>query len=68
VLRHYLFLSERQSHAEARDWNVALSLGGARVMVEGWMTTPAASIGMKQKRSIYLSMEVYDRSELHDEI
>jgi len=69
VLRHLIYsVGKDKAHAEARDWNVALSLAVRDRMVEGWIDTTRRIYKNKQKRVYYLSMEFMIGRMLEDNL
>lgn len=69
VLRHLIYsVGKDKAHADARDWNVALSLAVRDRMVEGWIDTTRRIYKNKQKRVYYLSMEFMIGRMLEDNL
>lgn len=69
VLRHLIYsVGKDKTHAQARDWNVALSLAVRDRMVEGWIDTTRKVYARKQKRVYYLSMEFMIGRMLEDNL
>lgn len=69
VLRHLIYsVGKDKTHAQPRDWNVALSLAVRDRMVEGWIDTTRKVYAGKQKRVYYLSMEFMIGRMLEDNL
>lgn len=69
VLRHLIYsVGKDKAHADARDWNVAVSLAVRDRMVEGWIDTTRKVYARKQKRVYYLSMEFMIGRMLEDNL
>jgi starch phosphorylase len=69
VLRHLIYsVGKDKAHADARDWNVAVSLAVRDRMVEGWIDTTRTVYAQKQKRVYYLSMEFMIGRMLEDNL
>ena len=69
VLRHLIYsVGKDKAHAEARDWNVAVSLAVRDRMVESWIDTTRHVYARQQKRVYYLSMEFMIGRMLEDNL
>ncbi|MGB6230618.1 MAG: glycogen/starch/alpha-glucan phosphorylase [Litorimonas sp.] len=69
VLRHLIYsVGKDKVHADARDWNAALSFAVRDRMVEGWIDTTRQIYARKQKRVYYLSMEFMIGRMLEDNL
>ncbi len=69
MLRHLIYsVGKDKVHADARDWNVALSFAVRDRMVEGWIDTTRRIYKNKQTRVYYLSMEFMIGRMLEDNL